>query len=261
MKLPFGLRWLPQIWRWSALSEADRLMLALSLSLLLHAPLLMRLASEGSLRGQPQRMTVRLAGNAGQATADRAQPITAPHQARALSAPVVKPLAGKVMLLKRQKLHLANAASAAQAHQPVPVHFPSVSSDTSAPFALAQDSAITVASGEDASAQLLGFDFYYAARQVDVLALEQVPIQLLAPYGLGMDDVDITLRVYINEQGTVDAVQMVSARPAGAELPLMEIFRQATFYPAIRDGRAVKSFKLIRIGLQADGDSGAVPNN
>jgi hypothetical protein len=61
----------------------------------------------------------------------------------------------------------------------------------------------------------MGVDVYYAARQVDVVALEQLPIQLVAPYGLGMDDVDVTLRVYINEQGTVDAVQMVSAQPAG----------------------------------------------
>ena len=193
--------------------------------------------------------------------ADRVQPISPPRQTKMLPASAVKPSAGQVMLSKRQKLHLAEAASAAQAQPSVPVHFPSVSSVTSAPFALAQDSAMAVASGEDASAQLLGFDFYYAARQVDVLALEQLPIQLVAPYGLGMDDVDITLRVYINEQGTVDAVQMVSAQPAGAELPLMEIFRQATFYPAIRDGRAVKSFKLIRIGPQTDGDGGMVPNN
>jgi hypothetical protein len=41
----------------------------------------------------------------------------------------------------------------------------------------------------------------------------------------------------------------------------MEVFRQARFYPAIRDGRAVKSFKLIRIGPQTDGDSGTVLNN
>lgn len=261
MKLPFGLRWFPQAWRWSALSDADRLILTLSLSLLLHAPLLMRWTSEGSLRGQPQRMTVRLAGNTGQAAARRTQPIVPPLQAKVLPVPAAKPLAGKVMLSTRQKLRLAQAASAAQAQQPVPLRFPLVSGDTSAPFALAPDSSMAAISDEDASAQLLGFDFYYAARQVDVLALEQLPIQLVAPYGLGMDDIDITLRVYINERGTVDTVQMVSARPAEAALPLMEIFRQATFYPAIRDGHAVKSFKLIRIGPQTDGDSGTVLNN
>jgi hypothetical protein len=36
---------------------------------------------------------------------------------------------------------------------------------------------------------------------------------------------------------------------------LIEVFRQARFYPAMRDGRAVKSFKLVRIGPQTDGDA------
>lgn len=260
MKLPFGLRWLPRAWRWSALSEADRMMLALSLSLLLHAPLLLRLAAEGSPRGQPRAMSVRLADHASQA----APTSLPPPPARQRPAPAVKPSAGKVMLSARQKHHLATAASAAQLQQALPASAPAEQHDkpASAPVSamLAPDSA-SQGSDMDSAAQLLGLDFYYAARQVDVLALEQVPIQLVAPYGLGMDAVDITLRVYINEQGTVDAVQMVSARPAGAEQPLMEIFRQATFYPAIRDGKAVKSFKLIRIGPQTDGDNATAPNN
>ncbi|BBF84631.1 hypothetical protein DLM_0991 [Aquitalea magnusonii] len=262
MKLPFGLRWRPQSWRWSALSEADRLMLALSLSLLLHAPLWMRLAAEGSLRGQPQALSVRLAGNAAPNAALNAPPVPPAHPVPRHPAPEIKPSADRVMLSARHKLHLPSSASAAQAQPPLPPHAVPQPEPVaaSAPVMLLRDAA-SAPVGDDGAAQQLGLDFYYAARQVDVLALEQVPIQLVAPYGLGMDDVDITLRVYINEQGGVDAVQMVSARPAGAELPLMEIFRQASFYPAIRDGHAVKSFKLIRIGSQADGDTGTAPNN
>lgn len=239
MKLPCGLRWLPPAWRWSALSEGDRLMLALSLSLLLHTPLFMRLAIEGSLRGQPQAMSVRLAGST-----VSVRPAAAMAQVPA-AAPVAqggaRSAAGKVLLVRKSKRRLADAASAAPEHV------------APAAAAMLPDAATLPPADTDTSTQLLGFDFYYAARQVDMLAVEQMPIQLVEPYGLGMEDVDITLRVYINEQGGVDAVQLVSAKPAGAEQPLMEIFRQARFYPALRGGQPVKSFKLIHIGPLQDG--------
>ncbi len=253
MKLPAGLHWMPAQWRWAALSDSDRLLLMLSLSLLLHLPLFLRLTQEGSLHGQPSAMSVWLGQAARQArpAAKASQPRSLPpHQARLLLAPA-------------SKTRLAQAASAAVASVPPPQVLPEPIAppvlpplpDASQPLLASPASASMT---DAAEAQQLGLDFYYAAPQLDVLALEQLPIQLVEPYGLGMDDVEVNLRVYINEQGGVDAVQLVSARPAGVEGPLLEVFRQAKFYPAIRDGHPVKSFKLIRIGPPSDG---AQPGN
>lgn len=259
MKLPAGLRWMPAQWRWAALSEGDRLLLVLSLSLLLHLPLFLRLTHEGSLHGQPLAMSVRLGQAARQATpapkASRpATPVTLASQPK--SPPHHQ---AKLLLAPASKTWLAQAASAAVASAAVPspvqpeqVATPVQPSPPNTSQLLVSSPA-SASADDSAGAQRLGLDFYYAARQLDVLALEQLPIQLVEPYGIGMDDVEVNLRVYINEQGGVDAVQLVSARPAGVEGPLLEVFRQAHFYPAIRDGRPVKSFKVIRIGPQSDG--------
>ncbi|WP_199052796.1 hypothetical protein [Aquitalea sp. ASV15] len=266
MKLPAGLRWMPAQWRWAALSEGDRLLLMLSLSLLLHLPLFLRLTQDGSLHGQPSAMSVRLGPPARQAApAAKASPPAPPATPARLA---VQPRSlphhqAKLLLSPASKTRLAQAASAAAVTSPPPAVLPEpvasavapVLPDASQPLAASPASA---PAQDEATAQQLGLDFYYAARQLDVLALEQLPIQLVEPYGLGMDEVEVTLRVYINEQGGVDAVQLVSARPAGVEGPLLEVFRQARFYPAIRQGHPVKSFKLIRIGPPGDG---ALPGN
>ncbi|RQO71200.1 hypothetical protein DBR44_12205 [Aquitalea sp. FJL05] len=258
MKLPAGMRWMPAQWRWAALSEGDRLLLVLSLSLLLHLPLFMRLTHEGSLRGQPQAMSVRL----GQAARQAVPPPQASKPASVARLVIQPPPAprhrAQLLLAAAAKTRLAHAASAAVASPATPPSATPSQLATPQP-PLSDASPMLAASPASASlddaaeAQQLGLDFYYAARQLDVLALEQLPIQLVEPYGLGMDDVEVSLRVYINEQGGVDAVQLVSARPAGVEGPLLEVFRQAKFYPAIRDGHPVKSFKVIRIGPQSDG--------
>jgi hypothetical protein len=206
MKLPFGLRWLPGLGVGLRLSDSDRLMLALSLSLLLHGPLLLRLLPDGSPQGQPQRMHVRLARSAH--AASQAASLTACSGSEAAAARRLDRAQPAVM----PRSQWPGLASAAQAQQPRRAHR-SPSAGCCADQSLAAYSATPATTKMPCPA--MGLDFYYAARQVDVLALEQLPIQLVAPYGLGMDDVDVTLRVYINEQGTVDAVQMVSARPAG----------------------------------------------
>jgi len=266
MKLPAGLHWMPAQWRWAALSDSDRLLLMLSLSLLLHLPLFLRLTQEGSLHGQPSAMSVRLGQAARQArpAAKASQPATPATPATRASQPrSFPPHQARLLLAPASKTRLAQAASAAVASVPPPQVLPEPIAppvllplpDASQPLLASPASASMT---DAAEAQQLGLDFYYAAPQLDVLALEQLPIQLVEPYGLGMDDVEVNLRVYINEQGGVDAVQLVSARPAGVEGPLLEVFRQAKFYPAIRDGRPVKSFKLIRIGPPSDG---AQPGN
>ncbi|NWK76429.1 energy transducer TonB [Aquitalea sp. LB_tupeE] len=257
MNLPFGLRWLPGSWHWSALGDADRLMLALSLSLLLHGPLLLRLLPDGSPQGKPQPMHVRLQGEPSP-LAKPAQPVppVLPVEKKQVVSPAVLTGHGQHRMPKQasvaQALPAATLAQQAPASAPQASQ-PAVAANQSLPVQTATPATIDT----DADAQEWGVDVYYAARQVDVVALEQMPIVLVAPYGLGMDDVDVTLRVYINEQGTVDAVQLLSAQPAGVEQPLIEVFRQARFYPAVREGRAVKSFKLVRIGPHGDSDASA----
>jgi hypothetical protein len=189
-------------------------MLALSLSLLLHGPLLLRLLPDGSPQGKPQPLHVRLQG--------QPTPPARPAQPVPPVLPVVKAACQPGCLDRAQPAADAQEASAAQAlpaaalaQQPRRAHRRPVQPAVAADQSLPVQTATPATTDTDADAQQWGVDVYYAARQVDVVALEQLPIVLLAPYGLGMDDVDVTLRVYINEQGTVDAVQMVSAQPAG----------------------------------------------
>lgn len=73
MKWPTGWTWLPSEWKWSALTDADRLLLMLSLSVLLHAPLFFRLALEGKPSGTGHSLTVSLQ-SAAPAKPDRVQP-------------------------------------------------------------------------------------------------------------------------------------------------------------------------------------------
>lgn len=254
MKWPTGWTWLPSEWKWSALTDADRLLLMLSLSVLLHAPLFFRLALEGKPSGTGHSLTVSLQ-SAAPAKPDRVQPDqTKPFTPKQPEPVALPPSSLPKAAVNPLPLPAARDASSPVADAPKPASAPSAN----LPPGTASMPLSELADGEgpeNSAGMQFGLDFYYAARQLDVLALEQAPIQLLEPYGLSLDDVDITLRVYINETGGVDAVQVASARPAGAEQPLLPFFQQARFYPAIRQGRPVKSYKVIHIGLEPDSEA------
>jgi len=58
----------------------------------------------------------------------------------------------------------------------------------------------------------------------------------------------VRLRLYISERGTVDRAQVVYAHPPGEfEEAALEAVRKLVYDPAIKNGRPVKSQKLIEV--------------
>ena len=58
----------------------------------------------------------------------------------------------------------------------------------------------------------------------------------------------VRVRLLINEQGIVDAAEVVSAQPEGEfEEAALDAVRRMVYDPALRDGRPVKSEKLIEV--------------
>jgi hypothetical protein len=90
---------------------------------------------------------------------------------------------------------------------------------------------------------------YFSARELDVLAVPFTPISFeRLRFGLGKVSERLRLRVFINEAGAVDEVRFED-RP-GAVVLEEEVRREflgARFVPAVRQGRAVKSQKLVEV--------------
>ena len=229
--------------------------LALLGSLLLHALLLWGLpvgkagggggANDG--RAEQGRLAVRLRTT----VTPRRQPAPLPAQPTP-PRPAPKVKAPPVLLTDQAHFALPSKPSPsadANPSPPMPVVQPA-----SSPVLSAQDvstppaEAAALAAAGDGQSAWLGLDVYYAAREVDVVAREQQPIDVSVTNASPDERTSVMLKVYINEQGYVDAVQLISATPAGAEQVPMERFRQARFFPAVRQGRLVKSFKIIQIG-------------
>lgn len=83
---------------------------------------------------------------------------------------------------------------------------------------------------------------YYRASE---LSERPLPLQVIEPK-LPLDTVALTgrlkLRVYINEHGSVDAVDVIEADPADEfEKPVVQAFTEARFRPGYKDGVAVRS--------------------
>jgi protein TonB len=58
----------------------------------------------------------------------------------------------------------------------------------------------------------------------------------------------VRLRLLINEHGTVDAAEVLSAKPEGEfEEAALAAARRLVYDPALRNGRPVKSEKLIEV--------------
>ncbi|AXE28537.1 hypothetical protein DK842_00505 [Chromobacterium phragmitis] len=97
----------------------------------------------------------------------------------------------------------------------------------------------------------LGADIYYPARELDQLAQERGHIAL-PDVALSGPTAPVVVLVFIGEGGRVDAVRFegeVDARLADAIAP---VFHAADYQPARKGGRAVKSYKRIRIDPQWD---------
>lgn len=91
---------------------------------------------------------------------------------------------------------------------------------------------------------------YYLSREVDIRA-EPLKMQALVypeqafqlrQYGV------VKLRVFINEDGGIDAVDVIESSPPGVfESAALNAMLSSKFVPAEKDGRKVKNQKLIEI--------------
>lgn len=180
--------------RWNT---TERLLLALWLSLLVHAAVLWLPLRPGQWASWHEAMRVRLRGEPAPAAAE--PPPIAPPQAEA----------------------------------------PKPDTDDMAPEDIGDDRL------------RLGADIYYPARELDQLAQERGRIAL-PDVALNGPSQPIEVLVFIGAGGRVDAVRFegeVDAKLADAIGP---VFHGADYQPARKDGRAVKSYKRIRIEPQAD---------
>jgi TonB family protein len=93
-------------------------------------------------------------------------------------------------------------------------------------------------------------DRYFTSRELDVPAVAREKAPLVYPEDPFMWKLSgkVRLRVFINEQGTVDRAVVVHAEPAGDfEEAALAAVRRLVYEPAIKGGRAVKSQKLIEV--------------
>ncbi|WP_374422247.1 hypothetical protein [Chromobacterium sp.] len=224
--------------RWRGLSNGDRILLGLSFSLAAHGLAIFAPWPVGGAHGEPAGLSVRLA-------AARPAPRPSPRVERAETPPAWSaPVAAEAL-----------PPTEAEA-KPEPEPQPSASAPAGEPSSAASAPLAEAAEpGEDVP-QRLGLDLYYPASQLEQVATPLRPIELPDLSYLTGVTIRIELRVYINEQGGVDAVQSFSAQPAGSEQALIERFRHVEFSPGRKDGIAVKSYK--RILIQSEPGGGVV---
>lgn len=93
---------------------------------------------------------------------------------------------------------------------------------------------------------------YFPLREVDTPARPRGTVPLIYPENALIWKLGgvVRLRLLINEQGTVDAAEVVSAQPAGEfEEAALDAVRRLVYDPALRNGRPVKSEKLIEVAF------------
>jgi outer membrane biosynthesis protein TonB len=91
---------------------------------------------------------------------------------------------------------------------------------------------------------------YYTAREVDERAIPLEEVPLFNPlYGPGSGSTaKVILLLLINENGGVDSVATLEARPKGAFDGIARTaFSSIRFSPALKDGRPVKSQKVVEV--------------
>lgn len=183
-------------------SVAERVLLALWLSVLAHGALLWLPLRPGGLNGgATAALTVRV--------------LAAPSPARPAAALVAQPAAAAQPA--------GGVASAPQAAAPA----------------------------ADGGQLRLGADIYYPASELDRLAQERSSIVLPDVVWSGPPQ-PLTLLVFISETGQVDAVRFEGSPPKALASAIAPAFRAAWYQPGVKEGRAVKSYKRIRIEPQLE---------
>lgn len=121
--------------------------------------------------------------------------------------------------------------------------------------------ALPSAPGAGPELPLLRDPDYYPARLLDVYPRPLMPIRLPYPETAASDRIDGRLRVLllIGESGIVNEVSVVEAEPAGYfEEAVLSVFRSARFSPGMQQGRAVKSRVLLQVNYIHGEKEGAV---
>lgn len=91
---------------------------------------------------------------------------------------------------------------------------------------------------------------YFTSREVDTPAVAREQPPLIYPEDPFMWKLRgvVRVRVFINERGAVDEARVVHAEPRGDfEEAALDAVRRMVYEPAIKDGRPVKSQKLIEV--------------
>jgi len=111
--------------------------------------------------------------------------------------------------------------------------------------------------------------YYHPASELTERPLPLAAIEPSFPYGTPATG-RLKIRLYINEQGSVDAVDITDAEPAGEfEQATVQAFKEARFRPGYKNGTAVRSQLPIelRFGepfpmpVQRDVIAAALPQN
>ena len=99
-------------------------------------------------------------------------------------------------------------------------------------------------------AALGGPSVYYTAKQVDVKATPlEMTTRMQGPDNFPLGRIaTVKLRLFINEQGGIDAYEILAADQLPSRALLADI-REIRFRPAERGGRAVKSQKVVQISF------------
>lgn len=96
----------------------------------------------------------------------------------------------------------------------------------------------------------VSFDRYYTASELDQRAIQTNDVQLVYPktaYQMRIRG-RVRLKILINEHGAIDLVSIVQAEPPGVfEASALAATQALQFSPAVKDGRDVKSQKLIEV--------------
>ncbi len=213
-----------------ALMQAwPRLLVACSLSLLLHLALLLGIPVNpaGGVPGAMSTVYARLEPSAPAIAADSTAP--APG--------TVRVPAGKTPL------------PASEETRPKPAETKAGSKPATAP-----------ASSAGLELPLLRDPAYYPASQLDVYPRPLTPIQLPYPQTAAAGRVDgrLSLQLLIDESGVVTEVSVVAAEPAGYfEETTRSVLRGARFSPGMQQGRAVKSRVLLQVKYVHGDSAGA----
>lgn len=91
---------------------------------------------------------------------------------------------------------------------------------------------------------------WYPARQLDVLPIAQVEVEARYPEGAAADDIggEVTLLLLVDELGQVRERSVVEADPPGVfEEAALAAFGDVQFAPAMKNGRRVRSRVLVTL--------------